>query len=79
MSKDYLDTLDEVNFGELHENKNKWSDIRFGDKNKLETTNLVRMGDTTSVNHFTHVHSGKAFPDFKFRKTLTPGDRGISN
>ena len=125
VSKDYLDTLDEVNFGELHENKNKWSDIRFGDKNKLETTNLVHTGDTTSVNHFTHkntpyiscmlsavasamwamgiygesisffkkfqstlhvdcknlwknlhVHSGKAFPDFKFRKTLTPG--GIS-
>ena len=54
VSKDFLDTLDEVNFGELHENKNKWSDIRFGDKNKLETTNLVRMGDTTSVNYFTH-------------------------
>ena len=128
ISKEFLDTLKDVNYNELHKNKNKWSDIRFGDKKKDGLTAVIPTRDISDVsnrNHFTHEHipyitcmlssvcsamwamglleesvsffkkfqstlnvddpnlwknlhtqSGKAFPKFKFRKTLTPG--GIS-
>ena len=36
ISKDFLGTLDDVNLNELHKKKNKWSDIRFGEKTKKD-------------------------------------------
>ena len=43
--------------GELHKNENKWSDIRFGDKNKPGLTTVIPTKDISNVsnmNHFTH-------------------------
>ena len=128
ISKDFLDTLIDLKLDTLHKNKNKWSDIRFGDKHTEGVTTVIPTMDLSNVcntNHFTHIgrpyttcmlssvasamwamgllepaisffqefqatlnvshknlwknlqaQSGKAFPKFKFRKTLTPG--GIS-
>ena len=54
IDKDFLGTLNDVNLDELHKNKNKWSDIQFGDKDKQGTTNVVPTKDISNVNHFTH-------------------------
>ena len=53
VSKDFLVTLNDVDLDELHKNKNKWSGIRFGDKNKQGTTKVL-LDDIPNVNHFTH-------------------------
>ena len=128
ISKDFLCTLKDLKLDSLHKNKNKWSDIRFGDKQTEGLTTVIptkELSNTCNVNHFTHkgrpyttcmlssvasamwamgllepaisffrefqailnvtnenlwinlhAQSGKAFPNFKFRKTITPG--GIS-
>ena len=128
ISKDFLGTLKDLKLDTLHKNKNKWSDIRFGDKQTEGLTTVIptkELSNICNVNHFTHKYipyttcmlssvasamwamgllqaaksffhkfqttlnvtnqnlwenlhaqSGRAFPNYKFRKTITPG--GIS-
>ena len=54
ISKYFLGTLDNVNLDEFHKNKNKWSAIRFGDKNKQGLTTMIPTKDISSVNYFIH-------------------------
>ena len=57
ISKDFLVTLKDLNLDDLHKNMNKWSDIRFGDKNKQVLTTVIPTKDISNVsnmNPFTH-------------------------
>ena len=57
ISKDFLGTLKDLKLDDLHKNKNKWSDIRFGDKHTEGLTTVIPTKDLSNVcnmNHFTH-------------------------
>ena len=57
ISQNFLGTLKDLKLDTLHKHKNKWSDIRFGDKHTEGVTTVIPTKDLSNVcnmNHFPH-------------------------